>query len=64
MGGEVISSRNRGGDRSEDGDGRDGELATVRDWASLSRGREEMRYREEDERLALKTETKETRERL
>ena len=53
------------GDRSEDGDGRGGEVE-IRDektWASLSRGGEEMRYREEDERLALQTETKETGER-
>ncbi|KAG5393725.1 hypothetical protein IGI04_023688 [Brassica rapa subsp. trilocularis] len=40
------------------------EIRDEKTWASLSRGREEMRYREEDERLALKTETKETRERL
>ncbi|KAL0827886.1 hypothetical protein Bca101_051564 [Brassica carinata] len=38
------------------------EIRDEKTWASLSRGGEEMRYREEDEWLALKTETKETRE--
>uniref|UniRef100_M4DSJ4 Uncharacterized protein n=1 Tax=Brassica campestris TaxID=3711 RepID=M4DSJ4_BRACM len=39
------------------------EIHDEKTWASLSRGREEMRYREEDERLALKKETIEMRER-
>lgn len=38
------------------------EIRDEKTWASLSRGGEEMRYKEEDEWLALKTETKETRE--
>ncbi|CAH8337806.1 unnamed protein product [Eruca vesicaria subsp. sativa] len=51
-------------DRLDDGDGRDRDLATVeirneKTWAD--RGGEEMRYK--DERLAVKTEAKGTRER-
>ncbi|KAG5388426.1 hypothetical protein IGI04_029967 [Brassica rapa subsp. trilocularis] len=39
------------------------EIRDEKTWENLSRSGEEMSYREEDERLALKTETKETRER-
>ncbi|KAG2269831.1 hypothetical protein Bca52824_064386 [Brassica carinata] len=67
MGGEVISSgteeeTDRKTATAEMENSRQFEIRDEKTWASLSRGGEEMRYKEEDEWLALKMETKETRE--